>query len=64
MKLLLGLAAENLNTRFKVVPFDEMYGAEASRALVNKKLKEAATDKPWLFSNQHPGKMVLEGWSH
>jgi len=57
---LLGLAAENLNTRFKVVPFDEMYGAEASRALVNKKLKEAATDKPWLFSNQHPGKMVLK----
>ena len=56
---LLGLAADNLNVRFKVVPFDEMYGAEASRALVNKKLKEAAITKPWLFSNQHPGKMVL-----
>jgi DNA-directed RNA polymerase subunit beta len=56
---LLGLAAENLNARFKVVPFDEMYGAEASRALVNKKLKEAAIDKQWLFSKQHPGKMVL-----
>ena len=24
---LLGLAADNLNVRFKVVPFDEMYGA-------------------------------------
>jgi DNA-directed RNA polymerase subunit beta len=56
---LLGLAADNLNVRFKVVPFDEMYGNEASRALVNKKLKEASTSKEWLFSKQHPGKMVL-----
>jgi DNA-directed RNA polymerase subunit beta len=56
---LLGLAAENLNVRFKIVPFDEMYGAEASRALVNKKLKEASVDKPWLFADQHPGKMIL-----
>ena len=39
---LLGLAANNLNSRFKVVPFDEMYGAEASRALINKKLKQAS----------------------
>jgi DNA-directed RNA polymerase subunit beta len=57
---LLGLAADNLNARFKVVPFDEMYGAEASRALVNKKLKEAAVSKPWVFSDQHPGKMGLK----
>jgi DNA-directed RNA polymerase subunit beta len=28
---LLGLAADNLNVRFKVVPFDEVYGAEASQ---------------------------------
>ena len=34
---LLGLAAENFNTRFKVIPFDEMHGVEASRALVSKK---------------------------
>ena len=39
---LLGLAAETLSVRFKIVPFDEMYGAEASRALVHKKLKEAS----------------------
>ena len=45
---LLGLAAENLNTRFKVIPFDEMNGAEASRALINKKLNAALTKK-WLF---------------
>ena len=56
---LLGLAAENFNTRFKVIPFDEMHGSEASRALVNKKLKEASKSKDWLFSEKYPGKMVL-----
>jgi DNA-directed RNA polymerase subunit beta len=56
---LLGFAAGNLNVRFKIVPFDEMYGPEASRALVNNKLKKAAIKKDWIFSNQHPGKMVL-----
>ena len=56
---LLGLAADNLNVRFKVVPFDEMHGSEASRALVNKKLKEASLTKDWIFSSKHPGKMVL-----
>jgi DNA-directed RNA polymerase subunit beta len=56
---LLGLAADNLDVRFKVVPFDEMHGAEASRALVNKKLKEASVNSDWIFSSQHPGKMVL-----
>ena len=56
---LLGLAAEHLNAKFKVLPFDEMHGPEASRALINKKLKEAASSKDWLFSNQHPGKMML-----
>ncbi len=56
---LLGLAADNLDVRFKIVPFDEMYGEEASRALVNRKLKEAADTKNWLFSPKHPGKVVL-----
>ncbi len=56
---LLGLAAENFNTRFKVIPFDEMHGAEASRALVNRKLSKAAEAKKWLFSNEHPGKIIL-----
>jgi DNA-directed RNA polymerase subunit beta len=56
---LLGLAAESFNTRFKVIPFDEMHGAEASRALVNKKLTEAAKSKKWLFSPDHPGKILL-----
>jgi DNA-directed RNA polymerase subunit beta len=56
---LLGLAADNLNVRFKVVPFDEMYGIEASRALINKKLKEASNFNKYIFSIQHPGKIVL-----
>ena len=56
---LLGLAADNLDVRFKIVPFDEMYGAEASRALVNSKLKDAAVKKDWIFSGKHPGKIIL-----
>ena len=56
---LLGLAAEQFNTRFKVIPFDEMHGAEASRALINEKLSKAALTKKWLFASEHPGKMVL-----
>ena len=56
---LLGLAADRSDTRFKIVPFDEMYGAEASRALVNTKLKDVAVTTPWFFSPQYPGKMIL-----
>jgi DNA-directed RNA polymerase subunit beta len=58
---LLGLAGENLGHRFKVSPFDEIYGKEASRVLVNQKLKEAAlkTNKQWLFNSFSPGKILL-----
>lgn len=58
---LLGLAAENLNKRFKITPFDEMHGAEASRVLVNDKLNEAKlkTGEKWLFDLRHPGKITL-----
>nr|ASO75934.1 RNA polymerase beta subunit [Storeatula sp. CCMP1868] len=58
---LLGLAAENLDKRFKIIPFDEMNGAEASRVLVNEKLMEARnlTDKDWMFDLKHPGKTKL-----
>jgi DNA-directed RNA polymerase subunit beta len=61
---LLGLAAENLNQRFKIIPFDEMNGAEASRVLVNEKLTLAKTlsNKDWIFDSQHPGKIpVFDG---
>nr|ALG63576.1 RNA polymerase beta subunit [Guillardia theta] len=58
---LLGLAAENLDKRFKIIPFDEMNGAEASRVLVNEKLIEARnlTEKDWIFDLRHPGKSKL-----
>nr|QCI04712.1 RNA polymerase b-subunit [Bornetia secundiflora] len=58
---LLGLAGEYLSTRFKVMPFDEMYGQEASRALVNNKLKQASllSGQSWLFNSMHPGKIKL-----
>jgi len=58
---LLGLAAEHLNKRFKIVPFDEMHGAEASRVLINDKLMNARdiSGKNWIFDLQHPGKIQL-----
>nr|QCI08976.1 RNA polymerase b-subunit [Inkyuleea mariana] len=58
---LLGLAGQYLGKRFKIMPFDEMYGAEASRALVNNKLKQASlfSNQSWLFNSFHPGKVIL-----
>jgi DNA-directed RNA polymerase subunit beta len=58
---LLGFAGEKLGTRFKVSPFDEIYGKEASRILINQKLKEAAikTNCKWLFNPYYPGKILL-----
>jgi DNA-directed RNA polymerase subunit beta len=58
---LLGLAGEKLGNRYKVSPFDEIYGKEASRILVNQKLKEAAlkTNSNWLFNKYYPGKILL-----
>ena len=61
LECLLGLAGENLGTRFKVLPFDEVYGPESSRTLVNQKLKEACIKKNtnWLFNDYYPGKILL-----
>ena len=58
---LLGLAGEKLGNRFKVSPFDEIYGEEASRILVNQKLKEASlkTNEKWIFNSTYPGKILL-----
>lgn len=58
---LLGLAGDKLNSRFKVLPFDEMYGLEMSRILINKKLRQASVkqNESWLFNPYAPGKMVL-----
>ena len=58
---LLGLAGDKLNCRFKILPFDEMYGLDISRILINKKLRQASIkkNKSWLFNPYAPGKMVL-----
>jgi DNA-directed RNA polymerase subunit beta len=58
---LLGLAGDRLNSRFKILPFDEMYGLEMSRILINKKLRQASItrNESWLFNPYAAGKMVL-----
>lgn len=58
---LLGLAGFYTKKAFKIVPFDEMFGPEASRAFVNSKLKHASivSDQFWLFNTNHPGKIPL-----
>ncbi len=61
---LLAWAGENLDVRFKVIPFDEMHGAEKSRETVHGKLQEARQKnlQPWLFDPEHPGKtQVFDG---
>lgn len=61
---LLGWAGENLGVRFKMTPFDEMYGEEASRTSVHGKLADA-TRRPgrdWVYNPDHPGKIrVYDG---
>jgi len=59
---LLGWAGEKLERRFKVFPFDEMYGTEASRTLVYQKLAEITeplshSDK--ILQKSSPGKVIL-----
>jgi DNA-directed RNA polymerase subunit beta len=58
---LLGWAGEHLGARFKVTPFDEMYGKEASREIVHGKIKEAAhkPGRDWVFDSANPGKIQL-----
>ena len=58
---LLGWAGENLGVRFKITPFDEMYGEESSRKTVHGLLAKAA-EKPrknWVYENNHPGKIAV-----
>jgi DNA-directed RNA polymerase subunit beta len=58
---LFGLAAVNLKENYKILPFDEMFGCEASRSIVFSKLYEASkkTKKQWLFNPLFPGKIHL-----
>ena len=60
---LLGWAAGNLGVRFKLMPFDEMHGEEASRETVRAKLTEARakTGKDWIYTEEgaYAGKMQV-----
>ncbi len=58
---LLGWAGHNLGVRFKITPFDEMYGEESSRTIVHGKLEEARveTGKDWVFNPDNPGKIQV-----
>ncbi len=61
---LLGWAGRSLGVRYKIVPFDERYGAEASRMTVHGKLMQAReeTSQPWLFNPDNAGKIqVFDG---
>ncbi|ALF55819.1 DNA-directed RNA polymerase subunit beta [Nostoc piscinale CENA21] len=61
---LLGWAGHTLGVRFKIVPFDEMYGEESSRRIVHGKLQEARdeTGRDWVYNPDDPGKiMVFDG---
>ncbi|MBE9032194.1 DNA-directed RNA polymerase subunit beta [filamentous cyanobacterium LEGE 11480] len=63
---LLGWAGENLNSRFKMVPFDEMHGEEKSRETVHEKLREARENRidhtgegEWVFDDDNAGKIQV-----
>ena len=58
---LLGLAGKHLNQAYKIFPFDEVSGPEASRSLTFYKLYEARkkTGKKWLFQPDNPGKIRI-----
>lgn len=58
---LLGWAGEMLGARFKVTPFDEMHGEEASRLSTHNKLKQAREHygQDWVFDPADPGKIQV-----
>jgi DNA-directed RNA polymerase subunit beta len=58
---LLGLAGKYLGEQYKIFPFDEIYGPEASRSFVYSKLYEARkkTGFKWLFDPSFPGKIRI-----
>ena len=58
---LMGWASSHLGCRVKVVPFDEMHGAEKSKQTVQTYLEEAANQpgKDWVYDPENPGKIQL-----
>ncbi len=58
---LLGLSSLKLGKRFKIQPFDELFGNEASRILINQKNKESVYSEKenWYFNPNYTGKILL-----
>ena len=58
LECLFGFASKMLCENYRLIPFDEIYGEEASRGLVYTKLFEASktTGYEWIFDPNHPGK--------
>nr|QIZ74393.1 beta subunit of RNA polymerase [Draparnaldia mutabilis] len=58
---LLGLAGKHLGEQYRLQPFDEAFGPEASRSFVFSKLYSAkrTTGQSWLFQPTNPGKLKL-----
>ena len=58
---LLGLVGSKLHKKFSVLPFDEVFGYEASRSLTFSKLYEAREKlkQKWIFSPDFPSKIRL-----
>jgi len=58
---LLGWAGANRSVRYKIVPFDEMYGEEMSRHSVHGELQRASQQpgKEWVFQPDTPGKLTI-----
>jgi DNA-directed RNA polymerase beta subunit len=58
LECLFGFASKMLCQNYRLIPFDEIYGEEASRGLVYTKLFEASkiSGYEWIFDPNHPGK--------
>lgn len=58
---LLGICGFYLKEKYRITPFDEMYGNEISKRIVFNKLYETKqkTGKNWIFNPNNPGKTIL-----
>nr|YP_003795537.1 beta subunit of RNA polymerase [Floydiella terrestris]ACZ58493.1 beta subunit of RNA polymerase [Floydiella terrestris] len=58
---LLGFAGKFLGEQYRITPFDESYGPDASRSFVFEKLYKASsqTGLSWIFKPENPGKIRL-----
>ena len=66
LECLLGLSSFYLHKRFKIIPFDEVFGFEISRNLIYSKLYCASlkTGNNWLLNEINPGKnKIIDSYS-